>query len=380
MKYLPFKIIIFCIILPPILHLATIQSLEKYLKKIFIAEIENIYTGDTRLLFDGNLSVKDAVNSNIDNYLQKNKLIPWGVKLNVLVITKSGAIVYPSFEEEDSLTPPSRKQIASENFAILSEGLNLQIDIFLERSSVLVISIFSSYIMLSLLTLSYFYRRGAMKAKMEEKHREEELSRMIEIEKENQKRMDMLTEDKTILANEFKRIKNILEDSKATTQKIEEGMIEEIISLEEKIKNIHSLYDEQQEENMELKEIIGKYEKGEFKTRKQKEKGSKQVTKRFSSLYKTISFHNRAILGFADLTDDMQIKAEEMIHKMDIDSNLVKVKRKVLLKKNPEAVFEIPFSYNGRIYFSKGKDGKVNILSIGTKNTQEKDLAFIDSI
>jgi hypothetical protein len=380
MKYLPFKIIIFCIILPPILHLATIQSLEKYLKKIFIAEIENIYTGDTRLLFDGNLSVKDAVNNNIDNYLQKNKLIPWGVKLNVLVITKSGAIIYPSFEEEDSLTPPSRKQIASENFAILSEGLNLQIDIFLERSSVLVISIFSSYIMLSLLTLSYFYRRGAIKAKMEEKNREEELSRMIEIEKENQKRMDMLTEDKTILANEFKRIKNILEDSKATTQKIEEGMIEEIISLEEKIKNIHSLYDEQQEENMELKEIISKYEKGEFKTRKQKEKGSKQVTKRFGSLYKTISFHNRAILGFTDLTDDMQIKAEEMIHKMDIDSNLVKVKRKILLKKNPEAVFEIPFSYNGRIYFSKGKDGKVNILSIGTKNTQEKDLAFIDSI
>ncbi|MBA4366510.1 MAG: hypothetical protein C0403_02610 [Desulfobacterium sp.] len=380
MKYLPLKVIIFCIILPPILHLATIQSLEKYLKKIFIAEIENIYTGDTRLLFDGNLSVKDAVNNNIDNYLQKNKLIPWGVKLNVLVITKSGAIIYPSFEEEDSLTPPSRKQIASENFAILSEGLNLQIDIFLERSSVLVISIFSTYIMLSLLTLSYLYRRGAMKAKMEEKHREEELSRMIEIEKENQKRMNMLTEDKTILANEFKRIKNILEDSKVTTLKNEEGMIEEIISLEEKIKNIHDLYDEQQEENMELKEIIGKYEKGEFKTRKQKEKGSKQVTKRFTSLYKSISFHNRAILGFADLTDDMQIKAEEIIHKMEIDSNLVKVKRKVLLKKNPEAVFEIPFSYNGRIYFSKGKDGKVNILSIGTKNTQEKDLAFIDSI
>ncbi|RPJ79881.1 MAG: hypothetical protein EHJ94_07600 [Deltaproteobacteria bacterium] len=76
----------------------------------------------------------------------------------------------------------------------------------------------------------------------------------------------------------------------------------------------------------------------------------------------------------------MQIKAEEMIHKMDIDSSLVKIKRKVLLKKNPEAVFEITFSYNGRLYFSKGKDGKVNILSIGTKNTQEKDLAFIDSL
>jgi hypothetical protein len=354
--------------------------MEKYLKNIYTIEVENIYTGDTRLLFDGNLNVKDAVNNNIDNYLQKNKLIDWGVEPNVLVITKSGAIIYPSFEEEDSLIQPNRKEVASENFKILNEGMNVQVDITLKRSSLLVISIFSFYLLISLATLSYFYRRGAIKTNMEEINRAEELNRLMELEKENKERMTSLTEDKTILSSEFKRIKNILEDSNAKTQKNEDGMIEEIIALEKKIENIHALYDGQQEENIELKEIIAKFEKGEIKSGKQKEKTSKLLTKRFRSLYKRISFHQRALLSLADLTDEMQIKVEEIIHKMDTDPSLLKIKRKVLMKKNPAAVFEISFSYNGRMYFSKGKDNKINILSIGTKNTQEKDLSFIDTL
>ncbi|MFH2065477.1 MAG: hypothetical protein ABIK15_09800 [Pseudomonadota bacterium] len=380
MKYLPLKVIIFCIIFPPLLHLLTVQSLEKYLKNVYTAEIENIYTGDTRLLFDGNLSVKDAVNNNIDNYLQKNRLIPWGVKPNILVTTRSGAIIYPSFEEDDTLVPPSRNEIADENFKILNRGLNVQVEISLERSSVLVISIFSSFILLSLIILSYLYRRGAMKAKLEDMTREKELHRLIELEKENTNRMNMLTEDKAHLSSEFKRLKNLIEDSKTTTKRNEDSMIEEIIALEEKIEKIHALYDGQQEENTELKEMIAKYEKGELKTGKQKDRLSKQVTKRFKTVYKNIAFHQRAVFNFADLTDEMQIKAEETIHQLDTDPNLVKVKRKVMMKKNPDAVFEITFSYNGRMYFSKGKDQKIQILSIGTKNTQEKDLAFIDTL
>jgi len=235
MKYLPLKIIIFCIIFPPLLHLGTVQSLEKYFQKSYTTKIENIYTGDTRLLFDGNLNLKNAVNNNIDTFLQNDKLIPWGVKPNVLVITKSGAIIYPSFEEEDSLIQPSQKQIASENFKILSEGLDVQVDIALERSSALVISIFSSYLLLSLLTLSYLYRRGAMKAKSEEMRREEELNRLIELEKENKERMALLKEDKEILSSEFKRIKNSLEENKVKTKKNEDDMIDEIIALEENI-------------------------------------------------------------------------------------------------------------------------------------------------
>ena len=72
MKYLPLKIIILCIILPPISYWGVVNSLEKYLKSKYKVEIENIYTGDTRELYNGNINVKDAVNHNIDNYLPYN--------------------------------------------------------------------------------------------------------------------------------------------------------------------------------------------------------------------------------------------------------------------------------------------------------------------
>ena len=380
MKYLPLKIIILCIILPPVLHWGVVQSLEHYLKAKYKVEIENIYTGDTRALYTGSIKVKDAVNNNIDHFLQTSKLIAWGVRPNVLVTTKKGAIIYPSFEEEDSLIPPSLKQIKIENYQILSTGMNVQVDISLEQNSILVISIFSSFLLLSLFILFFFYRKGLIKERREKIHQRKEINRLVELEKENKERMAILNKDKAFLSNEFIRIKSLLEDSIVKTKRNEDDMIDEIVALEEKIENIHSLYDEQQEENNELKEIISKYEKGELKTPKQIEKASKHLTKRFKTLYKNIAFHEYAITGFADLTEEMQIKAEEVISRMNTDLSLVKIKRKVAILKNPEAVFEITFSNDGRLYFSRGKDKKSKILSVGTKNTQDRDISFINSL
>jgi len=380
MKHLSLKIIILCIIFPPVFHLGAVQSLERYLTKAYKTEIENVYTGDTRMLFDGNIRLKDAANNNIDNYLQNRALVPWGVKPNVIVTTKKGAIIYPSFEEEDSLLPPTRKQIASENYKLLKEGMKVQVDVSLERSSFLVISIFSFFLLMSILVLTYYYRAGAITAKMEYFHKEEEINRLLELEKKSRERMSELDNDKAFLSTEFKRIKTLLEDSRIKTRRNEDDMIDEIIALEKKIDRIHSLYDGQQEENHALKEIISKYEKGELKTTKQREKASKYLSKRFRSVYKDILFHEKAIYGFTDLTDEMKIKAEEIIRQMDENPALIKIKRKVMTRKNPEAIFEVTFSHSGRIYFSKEQGGKTKILAIGTKNTQDKDLSFLNTL
>jgi len=380
MKYLPLKIIILCIIFPPVFHLGAVQSLEKYLTDVYKAEIENVYTGDTRVLFDGNIRLKDAVNNNIDNYLQSLALAPWGVKPNVIVTTKKGAIIYPSFEEEDSLLPPTREQIASENFKQLTGGMKIQVDVSLERSSFLVISIFSFFLLISILILTYYYRVGAIKAKMEYFHKEEEINRLLELEKKNRERMSELAQDRAFLSNEFKRIKNLLEDSKVKSRRNEDDMIDEIVGLEKKIDRIHSLYDGQQEENRVLKDIISQYEKGELKSGRHREKASTLVSRRFKTVYKDIIFHPKAIYGFTDLTDEMQIKAEEIVRQLDENPALIKIKRKVLTKKNIEAIFEITFSHSGRIYFSKEQGGKVKVLAIGTKNTQDKDLAFLNTL
>ncbi|HKL00773.1 MAG TPA: hypothetical protein VJ943_10980, partial [Desulfotignum sp.] len=59
---------------------------------------------------------------------------------------------------------------------------------------------------------------------------------------------------------------------------------------------------------------------------------------------------------------------------------LVPVKRKVFGKKNRETVFEVIFSYKGRLYYRLMPDTRVEVLSIGTKHTQAKDLSFLNNL
>jgi hypothetical protein len=58
----------------------------------------------------------------------------------------------------------------------------------------------------------------------------------------------------------------------------------------------------------------------------------------------------------------------------------VTVKRKVFSKKGKLNIFEAIFSYSGRIYFRKKDSNKMEIVAIGTKNTQEQDIAFMEGI
>ena len=97
-------------------------------------------------------------------------------------------------------------------------------------------------------------------------------------------------------------------------------------------------------------------------------------------LYKNISINERAISGFIELTDDLKIKSEGIIHQLNEDPNFVPVKRKVFGKKNREKVLEVMFAYKGRLYFRKAKDNKIEILAVGTKNTQARELDFLSDL
>jgi len=49
--------------LPPILYIFSLQSIERHLNKRYAKEIGDIYTGDTRPLFDGSVRLQDAINN-----------------------------------------------------------------------------------------------------------------------------------------------------------------------------------------------------------------------------------------------------------------------------------------------------------------------------
>ena len=66
-----------------------------------------------------------------------------------------------------------------------------------------------------------------------------------------------------------------------------------------------------------------------------------------------------------------------------MDQNLEKItiKRKVFSgKKHRTACFEVLFAYNGRLYFKKNENNMTEVVVIGTKNTQLKDMDFLHSL
>ena len=51
-----------------------------------------------------------------------------------------------------------------------------------------------------------------------------------------------------------------------------------------------------------------------------------------------------------------------------------------IYKRKNKTLFEVIFAYKGRLYFRKAKDNRIEVLTVGTKNTQVKDLEFLDNI
>jgi len=333
-------------------------------------------------LFDGSVRLKDAVNKNIDSYLQSKAILSWGVKAEVTVTTKQNTILYPAVfnDEENSVLPSTPKQIAADNYSLMNEGLVVNVNLLLEHNTLFSNAILAFYICFSLLILYLYYRTGRKKAKQEDTEKETEISRLLELEKNHTSNLQSLLKVKQKLISEIITIKRKRVDEKIRASKYEDEMIEEIVALEEKFANNIALQKEKQEEIDALKEKIKFFERERRKEGKQKTKVYNIVRKRFKTLYKNISVEKRALNGFLDLTDDMKIKGEEIIHKLNEDPNVVSVKRKVFGKKGRTTVQEVIFAYKGRLYFRKKKDNRIEILTIGTKNTQAKDLEFLDNI
>jgi len=382
LKFLSFKILILCILLPPILYIFSVLSIESHLRRHYTKEIKEICTGDTRPLFNGSIRLKDAINRNIDGYLQNKVLIPLGVRVNAAVTTKQNTILYPTFfdEEENSILGSNPMKVAAENYNLLEEGIVVKVALTLEHNTLLSNTILAFYILVSVLVLYFYYKAGIKKAKQEDTEKSKKITRLLKLEKNQTKNLKALVKIKQKLTSEISVMKKRLEKERVKATKNEEEMIKEIVALEEKFNKNLALQNTKQEEIDTLIEKIKRFEKANRKDSTQKTKALNSVRKRFKTLYKNVSINKKAINGFMDLTDEMKIKGEEIIHKLNEDPKYVQVKRKVFGKKGRTTIQEVIFAYKGRLYFRNAKGSRIEILTIGTKNTQIKDLEFLDNI
>lgn len=381
MKHLSFKILILCILLPPILYIGTmelVQSLylDKYLETKLENKIENIYIGDPGKVLEGRVRLEDAVNKNIDHYVDGLTVIRLGIRADISVNTKRGTIVYPSVFKNGNPASSDPSQIAADNFNLMNEGLVTNAELKLDYNTPISGAILFIYLFASLLVFYSHHKSSVKKAELDDLEKEKEIERLRLQETELEDKLVLLEDDRGKISARYSQIKKDMEDAKNRAARNEDDMLEEIENLEGKIEENLALQGEQQKEIDELRNKIALLEK----TKKKSRKDSDILQKRFKALYKNVIVHDRALDGFNYLTEELKIKAEEVIHQLNDDSRMVTIKRKVFGKKNRETVLEVLFAYKGRLYFRKLSDNRIEVLAIGTKNTQAKELEFLNNL
>jgi len=381
MKHVSFRIIALCILLPPICYGFTVRGLEYYLARKYTRDVEQVCVGDTARLLRGGIRLKDAIRANIDRYLQHQRLLSWGVKATVWVTTGHRIVLYPAPVDETGppLISNEAPEIASENYSLLHDGLTATVDVKVEFGHLLPNAILGAYIFFALLSIYGVYRTGIQKTKQEEARINEKIERLLRQEQDFSERLESLKEERERVSAERDRLEKTLEAEKRKAGSNEAGLFDEIVELDEQLTRNLRLQEQQQAEIKSLYDKINGFEK-ELKTHAPKGREIDILAKRFGALYKNISVHEHAVGGFAGLTEEMKLRGEEIIHRLNEAPDHVPIKRKVFSPKGREAVWEVLFSYNGRLYFRRSRDKRIEVIAVGTKNTQTRDLEFIDRI
>jgi len=354
--------------------------MERQVEERFARQIEDVYTGDPKALLDGSVRLEDALETNINRFLADSFLSRNGFAVRVSVATPSGRLVYPSPIEPAETGPADPHRVAVENFAILSAGLRVHVEALLEHNRLISNLVLSLYVLAALMVLLLHYRSAGRKIGREEGRRAREMSRLAAIEQSNSARLAELQQERERLAAELGSLKSSQQDERQRAERNEDDLISEIEALEGKLAENLGLQEAQQAEIRVFKEKIALLEKEQRREDKGRQKAAAVFQKRFATLYKNILVNEHAVDGFVDLNEEMRLKAEEVVHQLNAHPDLVTIKRKVFGKKNRETVLEVVFAYKGRLYFRRGPDRRVEVVAIGTKNTQERELEFLSSL
>ncbi len=385
MKFFPIKVAILCLLATPILYTVTLISSEKYLSRRYSSQIQDILIGDSKPLLDGSIFLEEQIANNIHRFLIDDRVLRFtGLGLNILVTTSQGKILYPAYLDVNSPAMEMNDEfegqvIAKKNFELLNNGLEVKVEANLDHGSFIGNIILFLYFGISFSVFLIFYKIGSFKASLDRKKNMQLITDLQKEDEIHKQILDDLKKERQGLFENIKALNTKYQEDRRKAIINEEEMFDEIISLEEKFNAFIEFKQAKEKEIEELKSKIQIYERR--KTPKLRRNEFDFILKRFSALYKTIEMNRKALTGFLTLDEDHQIKVEEIIHMLDRDPDKVIIKRKVFSgKKNRTTCFEVLFAYNGRLYFTKNEKNMIEILVIGTKNTQTKDMEFVHNL
>lgn len=385
MKYFPIKTAVLCLLVTPVLYVLTLSFGETWLNRDYTEKIQNIVIGDSKPLLEGAIRFEDQVALNIEKFRQSDwKIQKAGLDVKCFVISNSKKILYPVYLDVNNLEKESERvwdpqKIAENNYSILNEGFSLRVETRLDPGTFIANLLLIFYYGISFAVFLVFYRSGSFRAQKERELENKMISELKKGEEAYKKILVDLKKERQDLFESIKMLNTKYEEDTRKAKLNEEEMFDEIVSLEEQLQSFIRMKQNKESEITELKSKVKKYE------RRKSSKGKRQefdfMDKRFSALYKNVKMKRKALTGFLNLNDDQQIKAEELILLLDREPEKAVIKRKVFSgKKHKTTCFEVLFAYNGRLYFKKSKNNIADIVVIGTKNTQQKDMEFLHNL
>ena len=386
MRFLSFRVIYLCILLPPVLYVLSVQGLEIIIQKRWSAKLSRIIVADTKSLLKGQISFESQLHKNVQEFLLSRKLIPWGVRPEISIITRTGRVLYPVMIFEPShgeMVGPltlSPEAVAARNLKILNEGFLVRFGVDIPHNTWVANSVLLFYLFLVSALLARVYVARTREAERLSRLNAEALERArAELARSQEILGQLKTEEKSyrehaeLLHSELHKAKDRLESA-------EQDAITEMEILEKRLKESTAQREAMEQEVLGLREEVTRLTISSERFEKKREKRVQGLIKRLSILYKNVQFHEKAVQGFQELQEDMQLKAEETIHALNEECSKVPVKRKVFSGKTALSVVESEFAHRGRMYWRRGGNGKVEILVIGTKNTQGRDLAHLETL
>jgi len=378
-----FITILFFVIMPPIVYVAAIHFVEQYAGRKFQAGLEKSYLGDASQLLNGVRPIKEVIDQNVTRYIAKSSWLAMGCQASVTIKTRKNSLLYPLYEIENTALVRSgigTTDVAIENFELISEYPEVFSSLKVPHKSILAMSVLAGCLFFSLAGLSLYYRQWHRRNKAIAIDQAKEHDRLISLGDRYYRQMTNLEDERAMMADELKQMESTLLKEKAKTNANEEEMLEQLIALEDKISEKTNLHENQQKEIEQLRLKLEQIDNAHQKKYGAKSKAAEMAKKRLATLYKKINIKDRAVTGYLNLADDLKIKCEEVIHQLNDDPSKVKIKRKVFGKKNRLTVLEVVFGYKGRLYYRLLSNRNADVLVIGTKNSQQTDLAYLERL
>ena len=393
MKSFSFKILYISLFMPSLLFLLTLPALENSIRKSLTQTIHRQLIQSHTEILEGKANLYNEINTNVTKSLGKSMAVRLGTQAHVRVRDASGNILYPFYdrllssmqeEKQPSLAPgplfdnrgflkkePGGLEDLLQKYSHFLEGVRVEVRVAIPVTSWLGSVTLLFYILLTVFTLFLYYQRSR---RLEEKNIQKitsEFQHRLEREKEDYSQE--LDARLAMAHNRLNEIKNQEEEWLREVERLEK----EKSGLEEELLESMEQSEEQQEKLHLLEEEVAK------KTDQQAKADAKEQSslgERFTKLYPNLEIDQTAIKGVIHLRDNKsKLQAEEMLKRLnDSDPNL-KVRRKIAGVAGCDAL-ELGFGAKGRIYYLPLAGKHCRVLRVGTKTTQNKDLAALEGL